>query len=124
MLKLLKLEANIELPQPKPSVGHIPGVGQAVTISVVKMVVVPAEPVACAEHAAPVPIPELVPVGIAGGPVGSSVTTIGVRPHVKHKEPDPVLSDPFVPLETGGCPVVTIVLMMVTVALPGRAIKN
>lgn len=43
-LKLLKLLPNKVPPQPKPSGGHIPGVGQAVTISVVKIVVVPTEP--------------------------------------------------------------------------------
>jgi hypothetical protein len=43
-LKLLKLVPNIIPSQPKPSGGHMPGVGQAVTYSVAKTVVVPTDP--------------------------------------------------------------------------------
>jgi hypothetical protein len=43
-LKLLKLVPNNVPSQPKPSGGHMPGVGQAVTYSVVKTVVVPTDP--------------------------------------------------------------------------------
>jgi hypothetical protein len=101
--------------QPKPSGGHIPGVGQAVTYSVVKTVVVPADPNACeAEHAPPVPV-------ATGGDsyVPPPVTTVGVKKQVKHNEPEPVLSLPGGKLPLGGNPVVNNVLTTVTVALAG-----
>jgi hypothetical protein len=114
-LKLLKLDPN-RLPfQPKASGGHIPGVGQAVTYSVVKTVVVPADPSTCeAEHALPMP-------EATGGDsyVPPVVTTVGVKKQVKHKEPEPVLTLFDTKLPLGGIPVVINVLTTVTVALAG-----
>lgn len=107
---LLKLEPNSVPPQPKPSGGHMPGVGQAVTVSVVNTVVVPTELEDWAEHAPPVLVATFVP---------PPVTTVGVKKQVKHREPEPVLSLPEAKLPLGGSPVVTNVLTTVTVALAG-----
>ena len=49
------------------------------------------------------------------------VITVGVKKHVKHKEPEPVLSLPGGKLPLGGSPVVVSVLTTVTVALAGYA---
>lgn len=92
----------------------MPGVGQAVTVSVVKTVVVSTEPDAGAEHTLPLPVPVF-----TGGDskLPPPVITVGVKKQVKHKEPDPVLSLPVAILPLGGTPVVMYVLTTVTVAL-------
>jgi hypothetical protein len=93
----------------------MPGVGQAVIYSVVKIVVVPADPNACeVKHALPVPV-------ATGGDsyVPPVVTTVGVKKQVKHKEPEPVLTLFNAKLPLGGIPVVINVLTTVTVALAG-----